>query len=299
MKEFLKALRPETLFGSVLGFMVASALAFLDFGRPGAALAAATLAGLVSLHLSLNLIFHAVNPGRSPVRSGSGEEEGGRGDTLHQWAVVGSALALFMTGLALGMWLAEQGRPLIFLWGFGGIAAALAYIFSPPRLRRLGPGQIAVLAGFGPLLTTGVYYALTGKTGLAPALIGLPQTILLVAVLWADPLLPRLWDLKKTGEGERSGPGPDRAAPTLWTHLGLLVLALAALVLLVFATGGGWLLLLGLAVAPLGLSAALELGKKGPAAGPAGRARAKTVLTCVGLSLLLSAGLVGERFLRI
>ena len=297
MNEFLKALRPETILASVLGFAVAAALSFLDHGPPRPSLAGAALAGLVSLHLSLNLIFQAANPEEGPGRPGSVQKESHSARLLRQWTLLGSALALFMVALALGFWLAEQDRPLVFMWGFGGITAALVYTFISPRMRRLGLGQLALLLGFGPLPTLGSYYALTGRAALAPALMGIPQALLLVALMWTGPLRPRLWDNKKTGAKSPGRPEPEQAGPNRWTHLGLVALALASLVLLLFTTRAGLLVLMGLAVAPLGLGAALDLGKGDPEA--LKRSQTRTVLAFVGLALLLSVGLLGERFLRI
>ncbi len=307
MKVLLTALRPETLFGSTFVYLVAAALAWLHTGQMDPALGAFSFAALVLLHLSLNLLFHAVNPGpgldspqppqEETEEQDEDKEEKASGRRFLWWIVILSALILFLAGLGLGLWLAEQDRPFVLLWGFGGVAAGLGYILGPPRLRRLGPGQVVVFLGFGPLLTMGTYYALTGRMTLGSALIGLPQTLLLVAVLWADPVLFRKWD--QTAGQEASDPDPHgQTRITLWAHLGLVVLGLAALGLLVQGAGAGPLALLGLAMAPLGLSAALELRKKNLTPESVKRARKKTIISYLALAMLLIAGLVGESFLR-
>lgn len=295
MKEFLKALRPETLFGSLLGFAVAASLAFLDRGVPHPGPAVAALGGLICLHLSLNLIFQSVNP--EPIRTGAGEEESRSSVLLRQWSLLGSSLALFMVALALGFWLVEHDRPLAFIWGFGGVTVALAYTFVPIRWRRRGLGQILIILGFGPLITLGAYYALTGRIVLAPALVGLPQAFLLAAITATDPERFRLREGGAAEGEDRSGAEPARKAPLVWTHLALAALGLGGLVLLYFGTRAGLLVLLGFAVAPLSLGAALDLGRAGSV--PPGRARTRSFLAFAALSLLLSLGLLGERFLRI
>ena len=252
MKEYLKALRGETLFGSVLGFLTAAALVLLVFGDLPVRLAAVSLAGLVLLHIAFNLLFYLVNKNTYPPRYPLGAEQGDIRISPFTWALVGSTALFFSLALSLGFWLAGQDRPLVLLWGFGGIAAGLIYIFMPPRCRRLGPGQIVTFLGFGPLLSMGVHYALSGIMTPASALVGLPQALLLSAVMGTDPVLMRTWTRRKSNGGKAPSGQAEEPGATLWSHLALSLLALASLVPLARVAQVGWLALIGLAAAPLG-----------------------------------------------
>ena len=57
-----------------------------------------------------------------------------------------------------------------------------------PAAGRLGLGQILLFLGFGPFLSLGVHYALSGIFTPASALVGLPQALLLTAFMGAEPV---------------------------------------------------------------------------------------------------------------
>jgi 1,4-dihydroxy-2-naphthoate octaprenyltransferase len=77
--------------------------------------------------------------------------------------------------------------PVLLLFGLAG--AALAYFYTAPPLRlaaRRGLGELSVMLAFGPLLTVGTVFALTGATGTPAFLIGLPMGFLAGAILWVN-----------------------------------------------------------------------------------------------------------------
>lgn len=72
---------------------------------------------------------------------------------------------------------------------FGAAGAALAYFYTAPPLRlaaRRGLGELSVMLAFGPLLTAGTVFALTGTAGTQAFLIGLPMGFLAGAILWIN-----------------------------------------------------------------------------------------------------------------
>ncbi len=77
--------------------------------------------------------------------------------------------------------------PFLFVFGLAG--AAFAYFYTAPPLRlsaRRGLGELSVILAFGPLLTAGTAYALTGAVEIVAFLIGIPMGLLAGAILWVN-----------------------------------------------------------------------------------------------------------------
>jgi 1,4-dihydroxy-2-naphthoate octaprenyltransferase len=103
---------------------------------------------------------------------------------LLRTAIVVLALAC-AAGLAL---VAMQGAGLLI---FGLLGAFCVYFYTAPPLRlaaRNGLGELAVGLNFGPLMTAGTCYALTGRLTLADFFVGLPVGLLTAAILWINQL---------------------------------------------------------------------------------------------------------------
>jgi 1,4-dihydroxy-2-naphthoate octaprenyltransferase len=101
---------------------------------------------------------------------------------LFRVAVISLAIAGF-----LGLILAFRSGPGILL--FGVVGALSAYFYTAPPLRlaaRNGLGELLIGLNFGPLVTAGTVYALTGSFSLADFLIGIPVGLLTTAILWIN-----------------------------------------------------------------------------------------------------------------
>ncbi|MGW8225325.1 MAG: 1,4-dihydroxy-2-naphthoate octaprenyltransferase [Anaerolineales bacterium] len=95
-------------------------------------------------------------------------------------------ISLAIAGL-LGLILAFRSGPGILL--FGVVGALSAYFYTAPPLRlaaRNGLGELLIGLNFGPLVTAGTVYALTGSFSLADFLIGIPVGLLTTAILWIN-----------------------------------------------------------------------------------------------------------------
>lgn len=95
-------------------------------------------------------------------------------------------LALVIAALAAVPVLLARGSALLV---FGMAGAALAYFYTAPPLRlsaRRGLGELSVMLAFGPLLTAGTVFALTGSIETGAFLIGLPPGFLAGAILWVN-----------------------------------------------------------------------------------------------------------------
>ena len=95
--------------------------------------------------------------------------------------------------VALGVAIAA-GLPFLFLRGplllvFGAIGAFSVYFYTAPPLRlaaRNGLGEFIVGMNFGPLMTAGAFFALTGELTWQSFLVGLPIGLLTTAILWVN-----------------------------------------------------------------------------------------------------------------
>jgi len=78
------------------------------------------------------------------------------------------------------------GRPWVALVGALGLLAAYLYSASPVQLMSLGLGELTIFLAFGPVLSLGAYYALTGRLAAEGFCVGLPLAFLITAILWIN-----------------------------------------------------------------------------------------------------------------
>lgn len=96
---------------------------------------------------------------------------------------VGASLFALLTGALLTL---IQG-PGILLFGLAGLFSAYFYTAPPLRLvARRGLGEVFIGLNFGPLVTAGTVYALSGQVSLIDFAIGAPIGLLTSAILWAN-----------------------------------------------------------------------------------------------------------------
>lgn len=96
---------------------------------------------------------------------------------------VAASLVAVLVGLVI---LAVQG-PGILLFGAMGLFAALFYTAPPLRLvARRGLGELLVGLSFGPLMTAGTVFALSGTVRPIDFLLGVPIGLLTAAILWIN-----------------------------------------------------------------------------------------------------------------
>jgi len=156
--------------------------------------------------------------------------------------------ALLLAALAAIPLLAHAGPGLLL---FGAVGAALGYFYTAPPVRlvaRRGLGELAILLAFGPLLTAGTVFALTGHVALADFLIGLPIGILTTAILWINEIPDAPSDAATGKMNLVVVLGRERAR---WGYIALLVTAFACLVAGVAAGLAPAGALLGLLALPL------------------------------------------------
>ncbi|MEA2646934.1 MAG: 1,4-dihydroxy-2-naphthoate polyprenyltransferase [Chloroflexota bacterium] len=163
-------------------------------------LAALTLLGAVLVHLGLNVandVFDAI----------SGADEANVNPTMFsggsrviQYGVVSlrQMVALSATFYALA---AAIGVVLVLLTGTGllwlgvaGILVSFFYTAPPLKLVHRGLGELAVAAGFGPIMVLGAYHVQTGHYGLRPLVLSIPVALMVTLILYANEIPDRVAD---------------------------------------------------------------------------------------------------------
>lgn len=102
-----------------------------------------------------------------------------------------SAIAWCALGLAAscGVALALLSTPWVF--AYGAVGAFAAYFYTAPPLRlvaRRGLGELFIGACFGPLMTGGVYTAISRDFSPTSLLVGIPVGLLTTAILWINEI---------------------------------------------------------------------------------------------------------------
>lgn len=187
------------------------------------------------------------------------------------------------------------GLPFLLLRGpllllFGTFGAFSVYFYTAPPLRlaaRHGLGELIVGLNFGPLMTAGVVFALTGTLSWLDFFVGLPIGLLTTAILWINQFPDIASDAQAGKINLVVMLGKERAR---WGYL-LLILAAYALVV------GGVILnllpvavLIALATVPLALYA-IGIVFRHYSERNLIKANSSTILVHLLYGLLLAAGL--------
>jgi 1,4-dihydroxy-2-naphthoate octaprenyltransferase len=109
---------------------------------------------------------------------------------LVSWAAI-LYLGAIATGLVL---LAIRPSWELLAIGIAGVAIGLAYTAPPLKLVYRGLGEIAVAAGFGPIMLLGAYAAETGDLAWEPLVASLPVAILIALILYVNEIPDRRGD---------------------------------------------------------------------------------------------------------
>ncbi len=189
----LAAARASFLTASVLTALLACAWVWAtdrDFSWLHALLA---VLGVALVHLAANTTndyfdwdgSDAVNEHAGPFSGGSRHRLEGK--VSKQWFAV--LTGIFLAGaLASGLTLAWMGRIHVLTLGLAGAAGGLLYSTWPFQLQARGMGELDIFFMFGPLITLGVAYAVTGKMEWQAFALGVPAGLLTAAILWANEI---------------------------------------------------------------------------------------------------------------
>lgn len=164
------------------------------------------------------------------------------------------AIALMLSALAIGIYLtAMVGLGVLYI-GLAGLACGYFYTAPPLRLvARRGLGEIIIGLAFGPLITLGMYYVLTGVYSLEAFLIGIPAGLLTTNILVINQVPDAEGDAV-TGKNHLIVTYGVKSTPIIWgafwiiNVIATVVIALQYDKLLVLSSAalsliwGGWIL---------------------------------------------------------
>jgi len=95
-----------------------------------------------------------------------------------------TATSLLLTSTAIGIYLTLRVGMGVLVFGLAGAFAGYFYTAPPLRLvARKGLGELAIGVTFGPLITGGMFYTLTGMYSWTGLLVGLPIGLLIANIL--------------------------------------------------------------------------------------------------------------------
>lgn len=289
---FIRAARLPFLTGSLMPVALAGALAVQQGAGEGFFYFFLTALGVVGLHSGGNLIndyydsfgSDPINRFATPFSGGSRVIQNGE---LSAETVKHLAYACLGLGVACGLLLIYHGRTWVALLGLFGLAAAYLYSASPAQLMSKGFGELTIYLAFGPVLTLGAYYAITGQITPKAFYLGHPLACLITAILWINEFPDLEADTAVAKEHMVARLGLDHSR---YVYAGLMLAPFLMLPLLMEIFHFPGHLFAGLVALPLAVKAIREIWTTPPATEEFVAIQALTIKThfLLGLSLTLA-----------
>lgn len=295
---YLRALRAPFLAGSLVPVILGAALAF-ERNEFVFIYFIATLIGVAGLHLGANLINDYYDAGGSdpinvrltPFSGGSRVIQNGE---LTRTAILKMALSFFFVGVLVGLWLVFMGRPLVLVIGLMGLVAGWTYSAPPLQLMSRGWGEIVIFLAFGPLVTLGTYYVMSGSLSGIAFLLGIPQGFFITAVIWINQFPDHAADRQARKNNLVVRLGLDHSR---YIYSALMLMAYGSIVLMVLFWKLPWLLLLSFASFPLANKAIKVLWREYLSHEGVIPAQALTIQSLIAHGLLLTLTIGLSRFI--
>jgi 1,4-dihydroxy-2-naphthoate octaprenyltransferase len=187
----IRAVRLPFLTGSLMPVAVAAAYAYWEKGAFDLKLFLLTMFGVAFLHLGGNLINDFYDSfGSDPINVRATPFSGGsrviQNQEMSAETVLFMAYLFFGLGVLCGLALIYLGRPYVVVIGLLGLGMAYLYSASPVQLMSLGFGELTIFLAFGPVLSFGAYYVMTGLLKPVGLAVSLPLAFLITAILWIN-----------------------------------------------------------------------------------------------------------------
>jgi 1,4-dihydroxy-2-naphthoate octaprenyltransferase len=297
MSAYLKAMRSPFLAGSIVPVLLGAAYAF-TYKAFIFSYFLITVLGVAALHLAANILndyydargSDAINVRLTPFSGGSRviQEKG-----LAPGLMLAFALVLFAVGMASGIWLVILGRPLVLVIGLLGLAAGWTYSAPPFQLMARGWGEIVIFFAFGPLVTLGTYYVMTGALDWPAFALGFPQGFLIMGVIWINQFPDYEADLEagKRNLVVRWGREVSRVL-----YCVIMLMSFCSILFLAGAVGLPIFIVIAFAAFPLAYKAMRILWREYLSHERVVPAQALTIQTLIVQGLLICVGLVLGRF---
>lgn len=258
-----------------------------------------TALGVAALHLGANLLndyydargSDSINVRFTPFSGGSRVIQDGK---ISHLTILIMSLFFFTFGLCAGIWLVYLGRPFVIAIGLFGIAAGWAYSAPPFQLMSRGWGEILIFFAFGPFITLGTYYVMSGSLSWQAFLLGFPQGFFIAGVIWINQFPDYQADRVAGKYNLVVRWGPDIGK---YLYCVIMLLAFIVVIFLICIAGFSYLTMLSFFALPLGVKAMKILWKEYLSHKELIPAQALTIQTLIAHGLLLSAGVVLGRFI--
>ncbi|MBW2047718.1 MAG: prenyltransferase [Deltaproteobacteria bacterium] len=298
MNTYLKALRAPFLAGSLVPVLIGSAYAFSS-GPFSLRLLLICMGGIAGLHLGANLLndyFDSMgsDPINVRVTPFSGGSRAIQDDNLSPGVVLFMAVLFFAVGLAAGILLSFLHRPLVIPIGLLGLGAGWAYSAPPLQLMSRGWGEAVIFIAFGPLITLGTFYVMSGALSWSAFAAGIPQGFFITGVIWINQF-PDYEADRRAGKRNlvvRMGPGHAR-----YLYLAIMLMAFITIFFLTEVMGISRMIMLSFLALPLAFRAVRILWREYLSHEGIVPAQALTIQTLAAHGLILSVGLALGRYL--
>lgn len=208
IKFWFNNARPISLPQSLLPALTATVLSY--GGEFNWLAAISSITGVIFLHLAFNLIddWFDYKEGSAEARQ-KVANEGFRGrmikypyltsgDATHSDLLKATLAFLFIAAAAGAAVVAIRGW-MILAWAAAALIIGTSYSGKPFRLGFHGLGELVIFVMFGPLLMTGVYYAITGTVDWKITWLSISVGMLVTNIVYSHSVLDAIPD-KKMGK---------------------------------------------------------------------------------------------------
>ena len=298
MNVYLKTLRAPFLVGSLIPVIIGSALAFSE-NFFSISFFLITALGVAALHLGANLLndycdargSDSINVRLTPFSGGSRVIQNRE---IAPRTILLMSSFFFAFGLAVGIWLVYLGRPLVIAIGLFGFVAGWAYSAPPLQLMSRGWGEVLIFFAFGPFITLGTYYVMSGSLSWQAFALGFPQGFFIVGVIWINQFPDYQADREAGKKNLVVRWGPDICR---YLYCVIMLLAFVVVILLISIAGFSYLIMLSFVALPLAAKAMKILWKEYLSHKEVIPAQALTIQTLVVHGIFLSVGIFLSRFI--
>lgn len=209
IKFWIDNARPISLPQSMLPALTAVALS-VGAGSFSVVAAIASVIGVICLHFGMNLLddWYDYKVGSAEARK-TVANEGFRGRmTKYPYLTSGQAtpkqllhavLCFFALAAAMGVVVIAIRGWMILGWMAAGLLIGVSYSGWPLKLGFRGLGELVIFLMFGPLMMTGVYYAITGTMDWKITWLSIAVGFLVTNIVYSHSVLDAIPD-KKMGK---------------------------------------------------------------------------------------------------
>jgi 1,4-dihydroxy-2-naphthoate polyprenyltransferase len=214
------------------------------------------LVGGAAIHLGINVFNDVFDTQSGADQANVNPTQFSGGSRVILYGLLGMrsmallAAGLYSVGIGIGLVLAAaRGWDLLWI-GIAGALIGVFYTAPPLRLVHRGVGEIAVAAGFGPIMALGAYFVQARAYALEPFLASLPVAILIALVLYVNEVPDRRAD---AAAGKGTLPVRFSKETIVRGYEAAVVLAFGLIVLFAATRVTPWSTLIALPAAPLAL----------------------------------------------